>query len=293
MIRPTVTCIIIVYNGEAFLDEAIQSVVDQTFGHWELVVADDGSSDSTGEIVRHWAAADDRIQLVEHPDQRNHGMSATRNLGLSEAQGDYVGFLDADDVWEPTKIEEQLAVFATHREAAMVYGRTLIWHSWEPATDVQDFFYDLGVPPNRVHAPPLLFRNLLRNVYQTPTTCNALMRRTAIEEVGGFDDSFPALFEDQIFFAKILRNFPVFVSDHCWAKYRQHELSSSAASAAAGADDAAQVRYLKGLRRYLEQRHRLNMADRLAVERTLATVRGRSWMKRARRRLQARKAQSW
>lgn len=293
MNSPVATCIIIVYNGEAFLDEAIQSVIQQSFRDWELIIADDGSSDASRDIARRHTTADPRIRLVAHPDQRNHGMSATRNLGLSHSRGDYVGFLDADDVWEPTKLEEQLGVLADHPDAAMVYGRTLIWNSWETTAVAEDFFYDLGVPPNRLHAPPLLFRNLLRNVYQTPTTCNALMRSPAIEEVGGFDESFPAMFEDQIFFAKILLHFPVFVSNQAWAKYRQHTLSSSATSAAADADDVEHLRYLKGVHRYLNQQHRLDIGDRVAVARTLATVRRRHWTRRMTHRLMARKTRPW
>lgn len=266
MSSPAVTCIIIVYNGEAFLDEAIASVVAQSCADWELVIADDGSTDMSREIALRYAATDPRIRLVEHPDRGNHGMSATRNLGLSRSRGDHIGFLDADDVWEPTKIEEQLAALSDHPTAAMVYGRTLIWRSWQKGRAGADFCYDLGVPPDRIYAPPLLFRNLIRNVYQTPTTCNALLRRSVAEEVGGFEESFRTMFEDQVFFAKILLRFPVFVSDRCWARYRQHERSSSATSASDGDDDAAQLRFLRWLRRYLAEQHRHSRRDRLAVE---------------------------
>jgi glycosyltransferase involved in cell wall biosynthesis len=275
---PTVTCIVIVYNGEEFLEEAITSVVRQTSPHWELIIADDGSTDASREIARRHAEIDSRIRVVAHPDGGNHGMSATRNLGLAESRGDFVGFLDADDVWEPAKIAEQLDVLGQHPEVAMVYGRTLIWHSWETAAP-GDHFYALGVQPDRVHEPPVLFRNLLRNVYQTPTTCNALIRRTAIAEVGGFDESFAAMFEDQLFFAKVLLQFPVFVSDRCWAKYRQHRTSSSATSAAAGADLAAQIRYLGRLRHYVRAqrrapsgRRRAVLGDQVAVEMMLARL---------------------
>ena len=285
---PTVTCVIIVYNGEAYLDEAITSVIQQSSPDWELIIADDGSTDRSREIAGRHAASDGRIRLITHPDGRNHGMSATRNLGWSAGRGRFVGFVDADDLWETTKLEEQLELFSQHPDVAMVYGRTLIWHSWR-TTDTEDFLYDLGVQPNRVHMPPILFRNLLRNVYQTPTTCNALMRRSAIADVGGFDESFAAMFEDQLFFAKILLHFPVFVSGHCWAKYRQHDTSASILSAAAGSDLAAQIRYLERIRHYIWQQRRspcalrrANRGDQLAVQRTLARLRLRRWAMRMR-----------
>jgi glycosyltransferase involved in cell wall biosynthesis len=286
---PTVTCVIIVYNGEAYLDEAITSVIQQSSPDWELIIADDGSSDASREIARRHAVTDSRIRLITHPDGRNHGMSATRNLGWSESRGSFIGFLDADDVWEATKIEEQLELFSHHPDVAMVYGRTLIWHSWH-TTDTEDFFYDLGVQPNRVYMPPVVFRDLLRNVYQTPTTCNALMRRSAIADVGGFDESFAAMFEDQLFFAKILLHFPVFVSGRCWAKYRQHHTSTSTLSAAAGSHLATQIRYLERIRHYVRQQRRrpcllrrANRGDQVAVERMLARLRVRRWAMRIRR----------
>lgn len=276
------TAIIIVKDGEAFLDEAIESVVAQTCTDWELLVVDDGSTDSSPEIARRSAEADPRIQAIAHPGGANRGMSATRNLGLSQARGTYVGFLDADDVWEPTKLEEQVAAFEDHPEAAMVYGRTLIWHASAGPPDVDasaDFHFDLGVEPDRVHEPPVLFRNLLDNVYQTPTTCNALVRRAVIEEVGGFEAPFQGLFEDQVFFAKVLLRHPVYVSDRSWARYRQHPSSNSARSGAR-AELAAQVRYLRWLRGHVRQRGALG--DRVAVERALLSVRGvgmRRWAK--------------
>lgn len=286
---PAVTCIVIVYNGEVYLDEAIRSVIRQTCPDWELIVVDDGSSDGSREIARRHGRTDGRIRLVTHPDRRNHGTGAARNLGLSASRGSFVGFLDADDVWEATKIEEQLELFAQHPDVAMTYGRTLIWHSWD-TTPRNDFFYDLGVQANQVHQPPVLFRQLLRNVYQTPTTCNALMRRSAVAEIGGFDESFTAMFEDQLFFAKIMLHFPVFVSDRCWAKYRQHKASTSARSAASGGNLMTQIRYLKRVRDYLRRQRRrpsahrqVSFGDRLALERTLATLHLRRMKRQARK----------
>jgi glycosyltransferase involved in cell wall biosynthesis len=290
---PTVTCIIIVYNGERYLAEAIASVQRQSFEDWELVIVDDGSSDGSREIARRCAAADSRIRLRQHADRGNRGMSATRNLGLSESRGEFVGFLDADDVWELAKIEEQLDVLAQHPQAAMVYGRTLIWHSWEPRAGVDDYYYDLGVRADRLYTPPVLFRQLLRNRYQTPTTCNALMRRSAIEQVGGFESSFPAMFEDQVFFAKVLLRFPVFVSSRSWARYRQHALSSSVASAAAGADEAERERFLRWLRRYVGRERGMTAPESLWVAMTLATLTSRRWMEQVKRGLHDPRRRSW
>jgi glycosyltransferase involved in cell wall biosynthesis len=279
---PVVTGIIIVHNGDAFLDEAIASVRGQTYSEWELVVVDDGSTDASLEVARRHAATDSRIRVVQHADGRRHGMSATRNLGLDHARGRYVGFLDADDMWCPTKLEDQLEIFHRHPEVGMVYGRTLIWFRWDPDSSETDHLYDLGVTPDCVHVPPVLFRNLLRNTYQTPTTCNALLRRSVVEDVGGFESAFESMFEDQVFFAKVLLRSPVFVSDRLWAHYRQHEHSSSVLSAAHGGHESAHVRYLLWLRRYLSRPEIGSVGDRIAVERALWHVRSDRFLRRVR-----------
>lgn len=281
---PRVTAIIIVFNGEAFIDEAIESVTAQTFEDWELLVIDDGSTDGTIERVQRAIMADpDRIRLLRHLDHGNHGMSATRNLGLAAARGDYVGFLDADDVWLPEKLAEQVAILDAEPSTAMVYGRTLIWHGWNAVSDKGDYFYSLGVEPGRTHPAPTLFHQLLRNVHQTPTTCNALMRRSAVEAVGGFDPAFRTMFEDQIFFAKILLDYPVHVAGRCWAKYRQHPGATTATLTSAEEEYRAHLRYLRALRAHLRRRgHNISRA-RCSLETTVSKLRLRHAATRLRR----------
>ena len=267
---PRVSAIIIVFNGEAYIAEAIDSVLAQEFGDWELVVVDDGSTDRTRDIVQSYVRADpERIRLLRHPDKGNHGMSATRNLGIAEARGEYVAFLDADDVWLATKLGDQVELLDSHPAAALVYGRTLIWNEWDSSSPRPDRFYSLGVEPDRLYDPPRLFFQLLENVYQTPTTCNAMMRRKAVLEVDGFDPSFRDMFEDQIFFAKLLLAYPAYVSSQCWAKYRQHD---AAASSQAREVRQAHLRYLKVLRRNLVQRGYRWSMPRLALEFAIAKL---------------------
>ncbi len=227
---PVVSAIIIFYNAERFLAEAVDSVLAQTYRPWELLLVDDGSSDRSTGIARQYAAQrPQQIRYLRHPNHENRGMAASRNLGIANARGQYVGFLDADDVWLAAKLDEQVGILDKHPRADMVYGRTKIWYGWtQDAWDrARDNFYDLGVSPDRLHEPPTLFRVLLTNRYQTPTTCNALIRRTAFAHVGGFEESFRGMFEDQTFFAKLLLERPAYVSGTCWAFYRQHPDSCS------------------------------------------------------------------
>lgn len=104
------------YNAERFVGQTIESVLAQTYPHWEMIVVNDGSKDGGVEIVRRFAAQDKRITLLEQP---NGGCASARNRGLREAKGRFYCFLDADDYWDPTFLEEQLA-FMTEHNAAIV-----------------------------------------------------------------------------------------------------------------------------------------------------------------------------
>jgi glycosyltransferase involved in cell wall biosynthesis len=245
---PRVSAIIVVFNGEAYLNEAINSVAAQSREDWELLVVDDGSTDSTQLIVRGVdPSLAGKVRLLTHPDGGNHGISASRNRGIAEARGEYVAFLDADDVWLPAKLAEQVAILDADPDLGMIYGRTLIWHSWERHPAREDFCYPLGVRPDERYEPPVLLNLLLENKVQTPTTCNAMIRRSLFERLGRFEDSFRLMFEDQTFFAKALAFAPCYVSDNTWAMYRQHSDSCSAVSAKSGHDEAARVAFLKWL----------------------------------------------
>jgi glycosyltransferase involved in cell wall biosynthesis len=250
--RPRVSAIIIVYNGAEFLAEAIDSVRAQSLSDWELLVVDDGSTDSSREIAARYAETDPaRVKLMRHPDGGNHGMSATRNLGLTQARGDFIAFLDADDAWAADKLETQVAMLDAYPAAGMAYGRALIWYSWQPGEQPADFCYDLGVAADRIYQPPELFFVQLRLEFQTPTTGGSLIRRSLIDRVGGFEPRFRGMFEDQVFWAKAMLDAPVFVSDRLCLYYRQHATSSSAVSGAAGRDQGAHLRYLLWLASYL------------------------------------------
>ena len=228
--EPLVSIIMIFFNGVRFMAEAIESVLAQTCVDWELLLVDDGSSDGSTAVAEDYVAQfPGQVYYLDHEGHRNKGMSASRNLGISRAKGRYVAFLDSDDVWLPLKLEQQTALMALHERAAMVYGRTLIWYGWtgRPEDQCRDHFYELGVLPDALIEPPTLFFLLLKNKVQSPTTCNAMMRRCVFEEFGGFEERFRGMYEDQVFFSKIQLRAPVFVAGECWAKYRQHPESFS------------------------------------------------------------------
>jgi glycosyltransferase involved in cell wall biosynthesis len=232
-----VSVIIIFLDAEAFLREAIDSVFAQDYRDWELLLVNDGSTDASTSIARETAARhSDKVFYLDHPGHENRGMSASRNRGLQEARGEYVAFLDADDVWLPGKLREQVALFEEHPRAAMVYGRTEIWWSWtnKPSESGRDHMLELGVTPDTLVEPPTLALRLLENKVQSPTTCNAIIRTGTVSRLGGFQEAFRGMFEDHAFFLKLCLREAVYVSGRSWAKYRQHSRSCCAMAEARG-----------------------------------------------------------
>jgi glycosyltransferase involved in cell wall biosynthesis len=252
---PAVTVIVPIFNAERFLDEAIQSVIAQTWQNWELLLVDDGCTDASGTIARRYAASDpDRIRCLEHPGHRNLGLPASRNLAIQHARGEYLAPLDADDVWLPEKLEQQLAILEAHPEVALLFGAPLYWHGWSGRAEdrAQDHVIDLKLPANRVYEPPTLLVPLLRGEAPWLCPCDVLMRREAVISVGGFD--FPGqVYEDSAFFSKMLLHFPAFMSSRTWDWYRRRPDSMWAAAKISGTHRLARERYLKWFRRYLRR----------------------------------------
>ena len=108
--------IIPLYNKAPYVRKAVESVIKQTFGNWELIVVDDGSTDGGGDVVRSFS--DNRIQFVK---QDNAGVSVARNRGVAKSTAPYICFLDADDWWEPTFLEEMAKLIAEYPDAG-IYG---------------------------------------------------------------------------------------------------------------------------------------------------------------------------
>jgi len=153
-----VSVIIIFFNAEGFLEEALESVFGQTYDAWELLLVDDGSNDgSTAIAQRYTEQHPGKVRYLEHTDHQNRGMSASRNLGIANAQGVYIAFLDADDVWLSNKLDRQVAILDSQPEAAMVYGPAQWWYSWTGRVEdrLRDYIPEPGVPPNTLLEAPL------------------------------------------------------------------------------------------------------------------------------------------
>lgn len=230
MSDPRVSVIMPFLNAQAHLAEAVESVIGQTFTDWELLLVDDGSSDDSPRIARDFAGRDARIRLLP-PDPARRGAAAARNRGIAAARGDYVAFLDADDLYKPGKLAHDVAALDADGEAAWVYGATRWFYDGEHR---RDHVERLGLRLDRRYPPPdLLNRIILEERGDIPCTCGVMIRRSALEVVGGFEERF-ALYEDQSLWVKLLLRYPVRVLSGCNARYRQHPASTSSAAASSG-----------------------------------------------------------
>lgn len=270
---PLVSCILIFYNEERFLEEAIESVLAQSYERWELLLVDDGSTDRSPEVARYYAETHpDRITYLQHPGGENRGACASRNLGLRHAQGSYVAPLDADDVWTREKLSDQVALMEAHPKAGMICGATKYWHSWSDEADKKDRILEVGAPPGLYDPPVLLTRLYPLGSGTAPCPSVLLIRRFAVERVGGFEEAFRGkyqVYEDQAFLAKLYLNESVLISDSCWAKYRQHENSCVAVSLREGTHAEARKYFLEWLVAYLKKEGYPNMAVRAALWKVL------------------------
>jgi glycosyltransferase involved in cell wall biosynthesis len=250
--QPLVSIVMIFWNAERFVEEAIQSVFAQPYPAWELLLVDDGSNDASTTIAQRYGADyPERVRYLEHPGHANRGMSASRNLAIRNARGSYIALLDADDVWFSNILEEQVAILEGYPETAMVYGPIQWWYSWtgRPEDRERDYVEKLGVPPNTIIQPPSLLPLFLRDKAAVPS--GILVRRNIVERVGGFHDGFRGEYEDQVFCAKICLNAPVFASGQCWYRYRQHPDSAVFIAQRIGATESARLRFLNWLDMYL------------------------------------------
>jgi glycosyltransferase involved in cell wall biosynthesis len=257
--EPLVSVIVPFWNAGAFLEEAIASVTGQTFASWELLLVDDGGDDDSSAIAARYAERfPDRIRCLAHEGRANRGVAASRNLGVCHARGRYIAFLDADDVWLPTKLARQTAILDSEPEAAMVCGPSLFWYGWtgRPEDAARDYVKDLRITPAGLVRPPtLLVSSLTRGTFvANPSTI--LIRREALGRTGGFEESFLGAvqtFEDDAFLAKLQLRETVFVATECWNKYRRHENSLLSIMTDTGKTREAKLFYLRWLQRYLEQ----------------------------------------
>lgn len=163
-----VSVIIVVYNGEKYIEEAIQSVLNQTYKDIELVIADDGSTDNTYKII-------EKYNDIVYVYQKNKGEGSARNLGIEASKGEYLAFLDADDLYAPDKIEKQLNILLENKDIDVVYNDLKVV---DENLNYLNILKSEGVYEKR---EDLLANIIYRQVIQGPICM--MMRRNCIKDI--------------------------------------------------------------------------------------------------------------
>ncbi len=214
-------------NMRRYLPDAVDSVYRQTCSDWELLLVDDGSDDGGAEFALEIAGRDpQRVRVLLPSPSSARGASAARNRGLRVARGDYIAFLDADDIWLPDKLERQRAILEESPAAAMTFAR--VQYFFDNPEEGSGWDQPFAPLEDRVYHPPELTVAFLRdaNIYPCPTA--TLIRRSALNEVGGFEERFRKVRTDLAVWAKLSLHFPIRADSGFAARYRQHGQSSVA-----------------------------------------------------------------
>jgi glycosyltransferase involved in cell wall biosynthesis len=195
-----ISVIVPLFNGGRYIRDCIRSVQAQTYPHTEILVVDDGSSDDGPERVRALAADSQGrvIRLLRHADNGNHGIGATRNVGLAESRGELIALLDQDDLWVPDKLARQLVALETGADAALAYGRIGFVDGTGDRRDLGGHGFagtELAADPRRAFEDILM-----ENVVPTLTV---LVRRSNVLAAEGFVESPRHAYEDWLLLAKL------------------------------------------------------------------------------------------
>ena len=207
---PKVSVVIPSYNAMAYLPKTLESLLGQTFTDFEVLIINDGSSDHIVE----WSSQieDARVKLIS---QDNKGTSAARNTGISQSKGEYIAFLDADDLWEPTKLEKQVLCLDSKKSVGLVY-------TWTAYID------QFGIPTKRVIAfseegqvwEKLVVKDIVCN------GSSAMVRRSCLEHIGEFDSDMQPV-EDWDMWIRLSAHYSLAVVKKVLVYYRQHPHSLS------------------------------------------------------------------
>ncbi len=190
----TVSIVIPFYNAEKYLLETLESVRRQSFSDWELILVDDGSTDTSAELARNYLDRTPvQASLLSHPGGENRGTSATRNLGLSHAKGTYVCFLDADDVWMPGFLHGFVDRLEKMPAVDMAYCPCIYW---EPADRVGEDRYSgrvqaLGMANAGQVGADKILRLFLENENAVPSPSGVIVRRAALTRAEGWERQLP------------------------------------------------------------------------------------------------------
>ncbi len=228
MSKVFLSIIIPIYNASIYLDSCIQSVYKQTFSNWELILIDDGSIDNSLILAKNWAEKDHRIKVLQHLNRANKGVSASRNLGIKHAKGEWLAFLDADDVWLPGKLQKQYEIIEQYESQGLVFvycpamvideqGNSISEKDLVKSHNPMFGIYGAGVLGFQQHA----FTWVINKGFEAPTS-SVVCRKDVIQALGGFEEDMHYS-EDGLMWYRIIEKGNMYYTDEPFVQYRVHQ----------------------------------------------------------------------
>ncbi|OGL77205.1 hypothetical protein A3E97_05410 [Candidatus Uhrbacteria bacterium RIFCSPHIGHO2_12_FULL_47_12] len=213
----SIDVVIPVFNGAAFIEEALISVVQQTFLPHQIFVINDGSTDNTSEIVEKFAKTS-TVPIIQI-QKKNGGPSSARNAGIRMSTSQYIAFLDADDVWQADKLSSQISIFEASSDETLgiVYGRYSLMN--EQGVEIHETFYN-----PKVCLKGLIFSSLLGSNKICGSGSAVLIKRTCFDCVGYFDETLRAA-EDWDMWLRLAERYMFDYVDHVVVRIRRHGAS--------------------------------------------------------------------
>ncbi|MGC1781681.1 MAG: glycosyltransferase [Acidobacteriaceae bacterium] len=204
---PRVSVVIPSYNRQDHVVEAIESVLSQTFTDFEIIVVDDGSTDGTNTRIQPY------LDRLTYTKQENRGVAVARNAGIRLAKGEFICFLDSDDLWEPVKLQRQISFADAHPEYGLLATELQGFDtSGKPVGQKKSAMYDIR--------NGLVVEQLLRgNWIQTSTV---MVRRECLDEAGWFDEDIGQFGEDWLMWMRAAARFPIYFMPESLVSYRYH-----------------------------------------------------------------------
>jgi len=205
--RAQVSAVIPVHNCERYIEDAIKSVLAQTYPVHEIVVVDDGSTDGTRQVLEPYMG---KIRYFHQPQR---GVAAARNTGITNASGEFIAFLDADDLWLPEKLQLQMDYLQRHPECGLVYSDMKTFDEHGIIHESVKSWLNMSPPSGWI------FKELFREtLFAADSTVFAIR---CVKRVGPFDESL-AVGEDYLMWLRIARCYPIGYVDAPLTMYRQH-----------------------------------------------------------------------
>ncbi len=219
-----VSVVIPLYNGGKYIESTLMSVLSQSYNNYEVIVADDGSTDDGSQKVKViMERYPRRIQLIYHSDRGNHGIAASRNLAIQNAKGIYIAFIDQDDIWLPNKLERQVKTLQQFPEADLVYAKATFVDQEGEGKKLRSVHptYGRGV----AWQPQNVFHKLVKEDFIPNLT--VLVRKSCIERVGFLDEGPRYEYEDWLLLSKMAYFYKFIFMPEVLGKWRLHESNYS------------------------------------------------------------------